>query len=296
VSNPVLTLGHLVSPLRIVSLVPSITELIIDLGLAPCLVGRTGFCVHPADAVQHVPKVGGTKAVNLGKIRALAPTHVVVNVDENEKPTVDALRQWGIHVVVTHPQTPKDNLALIDQLLATFCTKDTIDLIAACAISQRARQLKDQLFTRLTALEAAQAARPLQRVLYLIWQDPWMTVARDTYISRMLDLIGWQTWPEIHGGDGLGSPGAARYPALQGDEPWLAGIDRVLLSSEPYSFRAEHVGQVQTWLPHAAVQLVDGEMLSWYGSRAVQGLDYLVGLSTGATGLTAATPPSTSSV
>jgi hypothetical protein len=174
---------------------------------------------------------------------------------------------------------------------------NTINLIAARAIFDRAEWLKDQLFTRLTALEAARAARPLQRVLYLIWQDPWMTVARDTYISRMLDLIGWQTWPEVHGGDGLGSPGAARYPALQGDEPWLADIDRVLLSSEPYSFRAEHVGQVQTWLPQATVQLVDGEMLSWYGSRAVQGLDYLVGLSTGGTaGLIAASAPSTSPV
>jgi ABC-type hemin transport system substrate-binding protein len=283
VSNPVLTLGLLVSPLRIVCLVPSITELIVDMGLGDYLVGRTGFCIHPAAVVQHIPKVGGTKAVNMDKIRALAPTHVVVNVDENEKPVVDALRLWGTQVVVTHPQGPSDNIALIDQLLTAFTTQDTINSVAASAIIQRATTLKEKMSTRLAALQAyrAQNRAPLsrQRVLYLIWQDPWMTVARDTYISRMLDLIGWQTWPAAHGGDGITTPGAGRYPVIQGDEPWLASIDRVLLSSEPYSFSADHIAQVQSWLPHTKVQLVDGEMLSWYGSRAIQGLDYLLTLS-----------------
>jgi hypothetical protein len=78
------------------------------------------------------------------------------------------------------------------------------------------------------------------------------------------------------------TPGATRYPELRGDEPWLAQVQRVLLSSEPYSFKQEHLREVQSWLPHAAVQLVDGEMLSWYGSRAVQGLDYLAALSAAA--------------
>ncbi len=288
VSNPVLTLGLLVSPLRIVSLVPSITELIVDMGLGDYLVGRTGFCIHPAAVVQHIPKVGGTKAVNLAKIRALAPSHVVVNVDENEKPTVETLRQWGVQVVVTHPQGPVDNLALIDQLLAVFMAHGAMDSVAAPAIIQRAAALKEQIFRRLALLQARavqiHASVPSQRVLYLIWQDPWMTVARDTYISRMLDLIGWQTWPALQGGDGMATPGAGRYPVVQGDEPWLAGIDRVLLSSEPYSFGADHVAQVQHWLPHTKVQLVDGEMLSWYGSRAVRGLDYLLALSAEAAG------------
>lgn len=284
VSNPVLSLGHLVSPLRIVSLVPSITELIVDMGLGDYLVGRTGFCIHPAQVVQHIPKVGGTKAVNIDKIRALAPTHVVVNVDENEKTMVDALRPWVPHIVVTHPQGPWDNIALIDQLLDAFTTSSAISSVASAAITHKAADLKEQISRRWTALQTRKAhapQAPSQRVLYLIWQDPWMTVARDTYISRMLDLIGWQTWPDVQGGDGMSSPGAARYPVLQGDEPWLAGIDRVLLSSEPYSFGPAHVAQVQNWLPHAKVQLVDGEMLSWYGSRALLGLDYLAALSTG---------------
>src|SRR4051812_32416520 len=86
---------------RIVSLVPSITELLCELGLAGQLVGRTGFCIHPADVVRAVPKVGGTKDVNLDKIRKLAPTHLVVNIDENEKPTVEALAEFIPHIVVT---------------------------------------------------------------------------------------------------------------------------------------------------------------------------------------------------
>ncbi len=115
--------------------------------------------------------------------------------------------------------------------------------------------------------------------LGLIWRDPWMTVAQDTYISQMLRLIDWHSLPTVEGGDGVHTPGVTRYPVLRGDEPWLAQVHRVLLSSEPYSFRDQHFNEVKKWLPHAKVQLVDGEMLSWYGSRAVQGLDYLMALS-----------------
>ncbi len=270
------------SSLRIVSLVPSITELLIAVGLGPALVGRTGFCIHPADAVRDIPKMGGTKAVNLDKIRALAPSHVIVNVDENEKPTVDALRQWVPYVVVTHPQTPADNIALIDQLCTAFApflnAQIAPDLIAAPAIFQRAGDLKDHISRRLDKLRALQAGRAPCKVLYLIWREPWMSVAQDTYISQMLALIGWQTLPAVQGGDGLTAPGAARYPTLQGNEAWLGDVQRVLLSSEPYCFGPQHVREVAQWLPQAKVQLVDGEMLSWYGSRAVQGLDYLATL------------------
>lgn len=294
VSNPVLTLDLLVSPLRIVCLVPSITELIVELGLGDYLVGRTGFCIHPAAVVQHIPKVGGTKAVNIDKIRALAPTHVVVNVDENEKAMVDALRPWVPHIVVTHPQGPWDNMALIDQLLAAFMGSNAINSVASLAIIQRAEGLKEQISQRWAALQARLAQNrpqvPSQRVLYLIWQAPWMTVARDTYISRMLELIGWQTWPNVQGGDGITTPGAGRYPVIQGNEPWLEGIDRVLLSSEPYSFGQAHVAQVQNWLPNTKVQLVDGEMLSWYGSRAIKGLDYLLALSLAGADVSSASP------
>jgi ABC-type Fe3+-hydroxamate transport system substrate-binding protein len=254
---------------RIVSLVPSVTELVVDLGLGAFLVGRTGFCIHPWDRVEQVPKVGGTKDVNLAKIKQLAATHVIVNVDENELPTVNALREFVPHVIVTHPQTPQDNLALIDQLHNEFA----MNSIAHSAMNTRARELKDQIQEGLARLAAL--PQRSERVLYLIWREPWMSVARDTYISRMLDLIGWQTWPQAWGGEF----GAARYPALQGNEPWLRDVQRVLLSSEPYRFGVQHVQEVQSWLPQAKVQLVDGEMLSWYGSRAVKGLAYLAELA-----------------
>ena len=108
-------------------------------------------------------------------------------------------------------------------------------------------------------------------MLYLIWRDPWMTVARDTYIARMLARIGWHTLPDRRGG----ASGAARYPALRGDEPWLADVQQVLLSSEPYRFGDEHLDAARRLCPNAHARLVDGEMLSWYGSRAVPGLRYL---------------------
>ena len=110
-------------PPRIASLVPSLTELVFALGLGERLVARTGFCVHPADRVGAVAKVGGTKDVNLAKLRRLAPTHVLVNVDENRKETIDAIEAWGDaapKIVVTHPRDPVDNLALVEQLATTF--------------------------------------------------------------------------------------------------------------------------------------------------------------------------------
>jgi hypothetical protein len=102
-----------------------------------------------------------------------------------------------------------------------------------------------------------------------------MTVARDTYIARMLAEVGWRTWPPIEGGPA----GAARYPALTGTESWLPDIDELLLSSEPYRFGPEHVAQAQALCPNARVRLVDGELISWYGPRAAQGLRYLRGLA-----------------
>ena len=248
---------------RIASLVPSLTELIVELGLRDCLVARTGFCVHPAAALRAVAKVGGTKDVNLAKLRRLAPTHVLVNVDENRLDTVDAMRAWpeAPQIVVTHPNDPQDNLALVEQMVAVFGALD--------GVAARAAALTHALQRELDLTQPA--AHPPQTVLYLIWRDPWMTVARDTYLSRMLARIGWQTLPDMHGG----ACGAARYPVVDGAEPWLADVRRVLLSSEPYRFDATHFAAARRLCPNASVQLVDGELLSWYGARAVPGLCYL---------------------
>lgn len=254
-------------PPRIASLVPSLTELVCALGLAHRLVARTGYCVHPAQAVRDVPKVGGTKDVNLAKLRRLAPTHVLLNVDENRAETAAALQAFVPELLVTHPCGPRDNLALIDQLAAAFAAEP--------GVTERASALRAQMVDEL-ALTAAQQLMP-QRVLYLIWREPWMTVARDTYIARMLATVGWQTLPPVEGGP----TGAARYPRVEPGAPWLAEVDRVLLSSEPYRFEAAHVAEARALCPQARVQAVDGELLSWYGPRAAAGLRYLRVLAAG---------------
>ncbi|KNZ31258.1 MAG: metal ABC transporter substrate-binding protein [Methylibium sp. NZG] len=254
----------------IASLVPSLTELVVALGLAQHLVARTGYCIHPAQSVAQVPKVGGTKDVNLAKLRRLAPTHVLVNVDENRRETVDALRGWGAdapQIVVTHPLAPHDNLALVEQLVAVFGH--------VADVRERASALLADLRAELALTRPG--AHPPQRVLYLIWREPWMTVARDTYLSNMLALVNWHSLPATHGG----AIGAARYPVVHGTEPWLADVQRVLLSSEPYAFGDAHLTEARRLCPNARADLVDGELLSWYGARAVPGLRYLRALAAG---------------
>jgi ABC-type Fe3+-hydroxamate transport system substrate-binding protein len=236
---------------RIVCLVPSITELVCELGLADELVGRTGFCIHPWETVRRVPKVGGTKDINLERIRDLAPTHVIVNVDENRREDADALAEFVPHVVVTHPLGPLDNLDLYRLLGATFGRE-----AQAARLCEEFERALDELCARTWAP---------QDVLYLIWRDPWMAVAPDTYIAQMLALVGWRSHP-LHSED--------RYPTV--DLEACAGrLDRVLLSSEPYHFKERHVPEVAALAPNAQVSLIDGEMTSWYGSRAIQGLRYL---------------------
>ncbi len=235
--------------MRIVSLVPSLTELVCALGLGEALVGRTGFCVHPKDVVRRIPKVGGTKDVNLAKVRALAPTHVVLNVDENRKETADELATFVPNLVVTHPLGPLDNLALYRQFGRTF---------------GREREAEDLCARFQAAYDEARALRlPSRRVLYLIWKDPWMTVSRDTYISRTLALFGLETVPEV---------ASERYPKL--DDLRSVDAELALLSSEPYRFRDRHVAEVAGITGKPAL-LVDGEMTSWYGPRAIAGLDYM---------------------
>lgn len=244
--------AHLPAPgARIVSLVPSITELLCELGLAPQLVGRTGFCIHPADQVQAIAKVGGTKDVNIDKIRKLAPTHLVVNIDENEKPTVEALAAFVPNIVVTHPMGPRDNLPLVRLMGGIFCAEARA--AAWCADFEQAY-----------ALLQATPKGPAANVLYCIWQDPWMSISDDTYIARMLAEIGWRT-PQL---------GDTRYPSFTWSEALVAQIDGVLLSSEPYRFTQAHVDALEQQIGKP-VHLVDGEMMSWYGSRSLAGLGYL---------------------
>jgi len=241
---------------RIVSLVPSLTELVCDLGLADCLVGRTGFCVHPREVLHQVPKVGGTKDVKLDVVRELAPTHLIADVDENRREAVEAMMEFVPRVVVVHPQTVDDNLALY-ALLGGIFRRDA-----------EAARLAAEFAAARQELAALVATLPREAVLYPIWREPWMTVRRDTYIAAMLSAAGWDTLP---------AEASTRFPQFAWDAPWLAGISRVLLPSEPYAFTDRHLAEVGA-LAQRPVIRIDGEMVSWYGSRAIAGLRYLAEL------------------
>jgi len=255
---------------RIASLVPSVTELLFALELGGQMVARTGFCIHPEPEVRAVAKVGGTKDVKLDRLRALAPTHVVVNIDENRRETVDEIRRFVPNVIVTHPCAPEDNLALYRLLGGIFGRQPQAQ--ALCAALQAEL---DAVRTR---------AWPARKVLYAIWQDPWMTVSRDTYISRMLALVNWQTWPEdlpqacADGHCSRPNTAGERYPSFRWSDALVRGLDEVLLSTEPYRFTEDHADALERQLGKP-VQLVDGEMLSWYGSRAIEGVRYLAALA-----------------
>ncbi|MCK6385335.1 MAG: helical backbone metal receptor [Rhodocyclaceae bacterium] len=241
---------------RIVSLVPSLTELLCELGLAKHIVGRSGFCIHPRDIVKAIPKMGGTKDADIDRIRAAAPTHLVVNVDENRREQIEDIARFVPHIVVTHPNTPEDNLELF-RLLGGIFRREA-----------QAAQLAEDFMAAREALRRAAAALPRERVLYLIWKDPWMSVARETYISAMLAAAGWDTLPERS---------EARYPQLDAVLPGQTFADRVLLATEPYRFTEQHLAEAAARFG-APVQLIDGEMVSWYGSRAAAGLRYLARL------------------
>lgn len=241
---------------RIACLVPSLTELLFALDLGERVVARTGFCIHPRDAVKRVPKVGGTKDPDLARLRELAPTHLIVNVDENRKETVDAARAFVPHIVVTHPAAPEDNARLYALFGAIF------------GRPHEAAALRAELDGALEAAAAAAARLVRERVLYLIWRAPWMTVAPRTYVGATLASVGWDVVPAAPG---------QRYPAVDDDDPAWRDADRILVATEPYAFRPRDADALaKRWRKPAS--LVDGEWTSWYGSRAIGGLRALAQL------------------
>lgn len=246
------------SPPRIVSLVPSITELLFAIQLGSSVVGRTTYCIRPHPKVQRVPSVGGTKRVDFERAIGLKPTHVIVNVDENTRETADRFAAEGIPVIVTHPITAADNLRLYEMFGSIFGRSEEAEALAGAF-----RAAWDRL---------QHVPKGTRRVLYLIWRDPWMTVARDTYIANMLGLIDWTTIPV---------DASARYPIVELPAA-LESAERILLSSEPYPFGERDVARFEDDFPDTAgrVRLVDGQLLSWYGPRAIAGLDYLAELAT----------------
>jgi len=202
---------------------------------------------------------------------------VVVNIDENRRETVDEIRTFVPHVIVTHPCAPEDNFALYRLLGGIFGRRP------------QAEALVGQLRGELDAIQAQ--TWPARRVLYAIWQDPWMTVSRATYISRMLALVNWATWPDdadtsdtpaacVDGDCSRPNAPGERYPTFRWSDALVRELDAVLLSTEPYRFTEDHADALERQIGKP-VLLVDGEMLSWYGSRAVAGARYLRSLAQG---------------
>ena len=235
---------------RIASLVPSLTELLFALDLGRFVVARTGFCVHPRERVRAVPKIGGTKDPDLVRLRALAPTHLIVNVDENRREVVEEAARFVPHVIVTDPRTPDDNVRLYRLFGVIFECAGQADVL--CEEYRAARAVLDETVARVAR----------ERVLYLIWRKPWMTVARDTYVSATLAAAGWDTVPEH---------ATPRYPQVQDDGREWQDAGRILLSTEPYAFRPRDAAALAAARARP-VDLVDGEWTSWYGVRAIDGL------------------------
>ena len=241
---------------RIVSLVPSLTELLFDLGLGRQVVGRTGWCIHPSPEVRQAKAIGGPKQINMRKLAALAPTHAVLNIDENPKEMSEAIAHLGVRLVVTHPTAPEDNLALYRLFGDLF------------GRAREAATLTERFAAARARLAVAAKTLPSRRVLYLIWMNPWMTISADTYIAHMLAAANWTT---------LGHDPNRRYPNLELDARMVADADLILFATEPFPFKERHIADFIRSFPRAAgkTHLVSGDMLSWYGSRAIPGLDYL---------------------
>lgn len=228
-------------PQRIISLVPSQTELLHDLGLGDRVVGITKFCIHPEKWFRTKPRVGGTKKVDIDKVRALQPDLIIGNKEENAQADIEVLA-LEFPVWMSDVKDLDDALDMIQQLGELTST------------AHLAKDLNDRIQT------AFQELRPCPDPLhaaYLIWKDPWMSAGENTFIGDMLKRCGFT----------MDNTGNGRYPEHGDAQLALLDPDVVLLSSEPYPFKPSHVAEVNMLLPGTPVHLVDGELFSWYGSR-----------------------------
>jgi ABC-type Fe3+-hydroxamate transport system substrate-binding protein len=238
-------------PKRIVSLVPSLTELLFDLGLDEEVVGLTKFCIHPIDKFARCIKVGGTKKLNIELIKEIKPDLIIANKEENTMADVDELADL-FPVWVSDINTLED-------------AKQTILQIGELIDRQpEASYLIHLISAGFSDLQTLALERGIdKKVAYLIWKKPYMAAGINTYISDILELNGMRNVVK-----------SSRYPQLDLSELAALNPDLVFLSSEPYPFIELHVQEIQNVLPKAKIMLVDGEMFSWYGSRLVKAVQY----------------------
>lgn len=240
------------TPRRIISLVPSQTELLYDLGLATETVGITKFCVHPVSWFRSKKRIGGTKNVHIDIVHSLRPDLIIANKEENVKEQVEALAEH-YPVWISDVNNLEDACAMIQAIGAMTHTTEKADLIIS--------NIKE-------GFEGLQPVTPAVKTAYLIWKNPYMTIGNDTFIHYMLSRCGLQN---VFGD-------RTRYPAVTVEELQTTHCELLLLSSEPYPFKQQHIDELQQQLPNTRILLVDGEMFSWYGSRLLYAAAYFENL------------------
>ncbi len=242
-------------PQRIISIVPSQTELLFDLGLDAAIIGITKYCINPGEKVKQKIKVGGTKELDIKLIKSLKPNLIIGNKEENERSQVEELMQ--------HFPVWMSDISDLESAM------DMVNKVGE--ITDRATHAQDlitritQQFNKLTIKPSNhKIIKPSQnRVAYFIWRKPYMVAGKGTFIDDMLQRCGFVNAFE-----------SDRYPVVSPEQIIAANPGLVLLSSEPYPFKAKHIHEFQALLPHATVKVVDGEMFSWYGSRLLQAPEY----------------------
>lgn len=245
------------TPKRIVSLVPSQTELLHYLGLKHEVIGITKFCVHPNEWFRSKTRIGGTKNVNIEAVKALQPDIIIANKEENVKEQMEALEAIA-PVWVSDVNHLEDALAMIEAIGLLTATNEN-----AQKLIEEINNCFNQLITPNYKLKTC----------YLIWRKPYMTVGGDTYINNMLQYAGFNN---VFAKEN-------RYPEITMEQLVEANCEVVFLSSEPYPFKQQHIEELQAALPKVKILLVDGEMFSWYGSRLLEAASYFKNLSKNAT-------------
>ena len=254
------------SPSSIVSLVPSQTELLADLGLNKEVIGITEYCVHPQDWLHQKTVIGGTKNTTLRRIEQLEPDLIIGNKEENTKKKIEKLEE-RYPVWMSDVHDIPDALDLIQELGGITGRSERAENLAE-RIGEGFEQLQEHTGDRAT------------RTAYFIWKDPWMGAASDTFIDAVLEASGHQNvlTPPFPKGmreridDGKAS---SRYPAFELEELKELQPERIYLSSEPYPFGDPHRNELLGHFPNADIRVVDGEMFSWYGSRLEKAVSYL---------------------
>jgi ABC-type Fe3+-hydroxamate transport system substrate-binding protein len=243
------------STLRIVSIVPSQTEFLFDIGLAENIVGITKFCIHPSYALKEKNIVGGTKNINIQKIIDLKADIVIANKEENEQSQIEELMK---HV----PVWISDIYTLDDAYQMMLSLGDLFD---------KSTESKALVTEIRNSFEHFQALKTNKKVAYFIWRGPYMLAGENTFINHLLEKMGYENIA-------LTSTNKSRYPEINAEELHTLQPEIIYLSSEPYPFKEKHLQELQEICPNAQIQLVDGELFSWYGSRLKHSAAYMQSL------------------